>query len=417
MNNIQSKNLLIIGYVWPEPASSAAGSRMMQLISLFRSEGWQITFASSAADSEYMVDLESLNIETVHIEVNNSDFDSFVQDLNPSLVIFDRFVVEEQFGWRVAEVCPHAVRILDTEDLHCLRKVRRKAVEKGIKFTNTDLLAEDISKREIASILRCDLSLIISEAEISLLENIFEVNTDLLFYLPFLLPSVDDSVTDNWPSFDNRNHFVTIGNFRHAPNRDAVYYLKEDIWPLIREDLPEAQLHIYGAYPSKQMQDLNQPRDNFYIRGRAKDVKSIVQNARIALAPLRFGAGLKGKLVEAMQCGTPSITTNVGAEGLAGEFNWSGTIANNAADIASEAVYLYSNKSAWENAQRNGIRIINRRFSRDLFETDLIQQISDISNCLEEHRLQNFTGSMLMQHTAASTRYMSKWIEAKNRRD
>lgn len=412
---MKDTQLLIIGYVWPEPNSSAAGRRMMQLISLFRSEGWEITFASSAAESEYMADLESLDINSVSIEVNSSSFDSFVEKLNPSVVIFDRFVVEEQFGWRVAEVCPGAIRMLDTEDLHCLRKVRRKAVEEGKNFEKKDLLSEDIAKREVASILRCDLSLIISEAELSLLTNIFGVKQNLLLYLPFLLTSIDKSVKNHWPSFKSRNHFITVGNFRHAPNRDAVHYLKEEIWPLVRRDLSGAQMHVYGAYPTQNIQNLDQPDDGFFIKGRAQDARSVVRSARVCLAPLRFGAGLKGKLVESMQCGTPSVTTDIGAEGIAGDHEWSGIIADTTEDIASAAVELYSNQSLWENAQAKGIRIINNRFSHDLFETKLVKRISNIRSNLEEHRLQNFTGSMLMHHTTAGTKYMSKWIEAKNK--
>lgn len=409
-----SKQMLLVGYVWPEPESSAAGRRMIQLVSLFRSEGWKITFASSAAESEYMADLKSLDINTEHIEVNSSSFDSFVEKLSPTAVIFDRFVVEEQFGWRVAEACPGAIRILDTEDLHCLRKVRRKAVEKGRNFDKKDLLDNDIAKREVASIMRCDLSLIISEAELSLLTGVFGVNPDLLLYLPFMLPPIDESARRHWPSFENRNHFITVGNFRHAPNRDAVQYLKEEIWPVVRKNLSGAQMHVYGAYPAQSIQKLDRPEKGFFIKGRTSNVRSAVQNARVCLAPLRFGAGLKGKLVEAMQCGTPSVTTAIGAEGIAGEHEWSGIIANTAEDIASAAVELYTDQSKWREAQEHGIRIINNRFSHDLFEKELLKRINHIHNNLEEHRLKNFTGSMLMHHTAASTKYMSKWIEAKN---
>ena len=154
--------ILIIGTVWPEPNSSAAGGRMLQLIELFVSKAWKVTFASAAADSEYMFDLNTLNIDKVSIELNNSSFDSFVSDLKPTIVLFDRFMTEEQFGWRVAEHCPDALRILDTEDLHCLRSARQLTFKENRIFKNDDLIC-DIAKREIASVLRCDLSLIISE--------------------------------------------------------------------------------------------------------------------------------------------------------------------------------------------------------------------------------------------------------------
>ncbi len=389
---------------------------MMQLIALFQQNGWQITIASTSKVTEFSSDLKSLDINSAAIEINSSSFDEFIQKLQPNAVMYDRFVIEEQFGWRVAEHCPQAIRILDTEDLHSLRKSRRKAVEEGRSFKPIDLLQSDTAKREIASVLRCDLSLIISEFEMNLLRNLFSVDDRLLFYLPFLLSPIKEAAMNTWPSFNERNHFVTIGNFRHAPNWDAIRYLENDIWPRIRQKLPKAEMHIYGAYPSAQAEALHQPTRNFYIQGRAKDAKSVVRRARVCLAPLRFGAGLKGKLVEAMQCGTPSVTTDIGAEGLNGKLNWPGMIANNPADFASAAATLYTDEKGWEKAQIQGATIINSRFLKEKFSSDLLKRISTLQQNLDDHRTQNFTGAMLMHHSMASTKYMSKWIEEKNRR-
>ncbi|TYP95514.1 Glycosyltransferase involved in cell wall bisynthesis [Fodinibius salinus] len=409
-----TKQLLIIGYVWPEPDSSAAGRRMMELISIFQSAGWQITFATSAAESEYRTDLESLGVETVSIEVNSSTFDDFVSNLQPAAVLFDRFVIEEQFGWRVAEQCPNALRILDTEDLHFLRRSRKEAVKEEHTFTENDLLDEDTAKREIASIYRSDLSLIISEYEMQLLTSFFDIDDELLCYIPFLFDEIDKQKSRSWPSFDDRKHFMTIGNFHHPPNWDSVWYLHEKIWPLIRKELPEAQLHIYGSYVTQQARELHNPEKGFFIEGRAKKSQEVIQQARIMLAPLRFGAGLKGKLIEAMQCGTPSVTTAIGAEGLNGELPWAGEIADSPEDIAFKAVELYSNQTAWSRAQKNGINIINNRFVGPDFTKQFMERVKKISDSLESHRRQNFMGQMLQHHRVASTEYMSRWIEEKN---
>ena len=123
---IGNQHVLIIGFVFPEPNSSAAGGRMVQLISIFKQHSFDVTFASPAMDSDFMVDLESLCVAKKTIALNCSSFDVFVKELNPSIVLFDRFMMEEQFGWRVAENCPDALRLLDTEDLHCLRLARQK---------------------------------------------------------------------------------------------------------------------------------------------------------------------------------------------------------------------------------------------------------------------------------------------------
>ena len=173
------KNLVIIGKVFPEPNSTAAGSRILQLMDLFLAQNYQITFLSTASISENSFDLNSKNIQFQNIILNDSCFDELIKKLNPEIVIFDRFTTEEQFGWRVSEQIPNAVKILDTEDLHFLRDARERAFKQNKNLQDSDLI-NDIFKREIASILRCDLSLIISEFEMNLLKKLFRIDEKIL---------------------------------------------------------------------------------------------------------------------------------------------------------------------------------------------------------------------------------------------
>ncbi|MFV8373537.1 glycosyltransferase [Flavobacterium sp. LB2P74] len=413
MNQVQK--LLIIGFVWPEPNSSAAGGRMMQLISLFKAQGYSITFASPAQNSDFMVDLQEYGVDKKSIALNNSSFDVYIKELNPAVVLFDRFMMEEQFGWRVAENCPDALRILDTEDLHSLRLARQKAFKENRSFNTADLFVEEVAKREIASILRCDLSLMISEFEMELLESAFKIDKALLHYLPFLLEPIGDSAIKELPSFENRKDFVFIGNFLHEPNWNAVQYLKEIIWPLLKKQVPEAVLNVYGAYPSQKVIQLHNSKDGFLIMGRASNAQEVVKEARIVLAPLRFGAGIKGKLLEAMQCGTPSITTSIGSESMHGDLPWNGFVADDVADFVDSAIQLYQDKTIWGTAQQNGFEIISQRYSKGSFETDFSIKIEFLCTNLQQHRLSNFMGAMLQHHTLKSTKYMSRWIEEKNK--
>jgi glycosyltransferase involved in cell wall biosynthesis len=413
---IINQRVLIIGFVWPEPNSSAAGGRMVQLISIFKEQGFEITFASSASDSDYMINLESLAVTKKSIALNCSSFDVFIKELNPTIVLFDRFMMEEQYGWRVSENCPDALRLLDTEDLHCLRLARQKAFKENRRFTTDDLLMEEVAKREIASILRCDISFMIAEFEMELLQSVFKIDKQLLCYLPFLLDPINDLTIQNLPLFEERKNFVFIGNFLHEPNWNAVQYLKETIWPLIRMQMPEAVLQVYGAYPSQKVLQLHKPAEGFNIMGRADDAHEIVRKARVVLAPLRFGAGIKGKLVEAMQCGTPSGTTTIGAESMSGDMSWNGFVADDAAAFADKAVELYQDKTLWYQSQENGFQIIENRYAKSLFADDFMKHILVIQTHLKQHRLDNFMGSLLQHHTLASTKYMSRWIEEKNKK-
>lgn len=408
--------VLVIGHVWPEPASSAAGSRMLALLACFATRGWQLTFASAADKTVHMADLEALGIATANIALNCSSFDRFVATLQPDLVMFDRFMVEEQFAWRVEKTCPGAVRILDTEDLFTLRHARHQAVKQSGRIATAvspELLTTETAKREIAAILRCDLSLVTSEFEMQVLMEIFKVDPALLIYTPFLLKPLDGPQMASLPGFEERRHFLSIGNFRHPPNWDGVLFLKQSLWPLIRRRLPAAEVHIYGAYPPKKATQLSDPRQGFVVKGWADDAHRVMAEARVNLAPLRFGAGLKGKLADAMACGTPSVTTTVGAEAMAGELPWPGAIADDPQGFADGAVDLYQDGIRWHQCQQAGFRVHNQRFDRHRHGAALVAAIASIRDNLEDHRRANFTGAMLRHHLLKSTMYLSQWIETK----
>ncbi|MGY5849431.1 glycosyltransferase family 4 protein [Salegentibacter sp. F14] len=407
------KKLLIIGYVWPEPTSSAAGTRMMQLIDFFRDEHYEVHFATTAKRSPFTPSLENLGVITKEIELNAPTFDSYIEDLLPDIVLFDRFMMEEQFGWRVDKFCPTALKILDTEDLHFIRKTRQKAYKEN-KDPATLYLSSEFAKREIASIYRCDISLIISEAEMHVLSDIFNVPESLLLYLPFMLKEITSKEIQSFPGFRERKDFISIGNFLHQPNINAVLTLKESIWPKIKKQIPETNLHIYGAYPSEKIFKLNDPENGFLVHGRAENAEEEMTKARICLAPLQFGAGLKGKLIQAMQCGSPAITTEVGAEGIPGTLPWNGYIENDPEEFANAAICLYRDEVKWKTAQQRGFEIINSRFSARAVRGEFKKRLK-LGNCLAEHRRQNFIGAMLNHHLHRSTYFMARFIEEKNK--
>jgi len=407
------QQLLIIGYVWIEK-TTGAGNRMLQLLNVFKNQNYTITFATPAQKTENSLNLAELGVEEKSIELNSSSFDDFIKEQQPDVVLFDRFMMEEQFGWRVAEHCPKALRVLDTEDLHFLRKTRHQQLKKGKQFSIEALLNSDEAKREIAAILRCDMSLIISTYEMQLLKDVFKVDESILYHLPFLLSSIDEKVVKKWKSFEERQHFVFIGNFFHAPNVDAVLQLKT-IWKTIRKQLPEAELHIYGAYATQQIQQLHKPKEGFIIKGFAEDALEVVKNARVVLAPIRFGAGIKGKLTEAMECGTPSVTTSIGAEGMHENLPWNGFIEDDFEKFANKAIELYTYDILWKKSQQKGIAIINSIYDKEKLAFSFVNKIKEIQENLETHRTQNFLGSLLQHQTLQATKFMSKWIEEKNK--
>jgi hypothetical protein len=428
MNQPRATRVLVIGYVWPEPKSSAAGGYVMQLLGTFLQQGWDVTFSSPAGPGEHQEDLTALGIREVPIELNNSSFDAFVSQLAPDIVLFEQFMMEEQFGWRVEKHCPGALRVLGTQDLQSLRHARHQRLKDRLKASDDDndfsdlfapalreefelMAVTDMAKREIAALYRCDLNLMISEVEIELLVEQFKVPRSLLHWCPL---TVEQSSAPSAP-FETRAHFLSIGNFRHAPNWDAVLWMKTTVWPLIRQQLPTAQLHIYGAYTPPKATALHNAAQGFHVLNWAQDALQVMTAARVLLAPLRFGAGIKGKILDAMICGTPNVTTPIGAEGMHGEAAWPGAVTRTAQAFADQAVQLYRDETRWRNAQQLGLALLSERYRQTIHGPALIERLMQVRQHLEQLRRDNFTGSMLRHHQHKSTQYMAQWIEAKNR--
>nr|BFD41764.1 glycosyltransferase family 4 protein [Pseudomonas sp. FFPRI_1] len=429
MSPTAATKVLIIGYVWPEPRSSAAGGHMMQILQCFLDQGWELTFSSPANEGEHKEDLQALGIRECPIELNNASFDRFVAELAPDIVLFDQFMMEEQFGWRVEQHCPSALRVLETSDLQCLRHARHQRLKEHLKrdadeddfsplFAKAAIeefrhMAEtDLAKREIAALYRCDLSLMVSQVEIELLVEQFGLPAALLHWCPLMV----EPLAGDFMPFEQRAHFLSIGNFRHAPNWDAVLWMKNRVWPLIRQQLPGAQLHLYGAYTPPKAAALHNPAQGFHIMNWAEDALQVMSAARICLAPLRFGAGIKGKLLDAMLCGTPSVTTPMGSESmLEAGLPWPGAVAESASALAAAAVALYQDQARWQQAQARGVALLAARYCQQVHGPALIQRLEHCRQHLAQLRRDNFTGSMLRHHHHKSTQYMAQWIEAKNR--
>lgn len=400
--------------MFPEPKSTAAGTRILQLIKFFQNQGFYVVFGSASKHSLNSFDLNCIGVKTINLKLNDISFDEYIKDLNPHCVVFDRFITEEQFGWRVTNCCPKAIRILDTEDLHFLRKARKIANLKTTEFSK-DFLKNDIAKRELASIYRCDLSLIISEVEFDILSKELNIDTSLILYLPFLLEFNQILTQQELPDFENRKDFVFVGSFIHPPNADTVTYLKKHIWPKLRKKCPDAFLNIYGSYPKTQHLCLSNKKENFFVHGFVENIDKVLLSSRVLLAPIKFGAGLKGKVIDAIRNGTPCVLSEIAAEGIFESCDYNNHVSNDEDNFIEKAIELYTNKNLWESAQNIGFLTLRKRFMTERFYSVFIERIQYLENNLDSHRIKNFTGILLQHHTMQSSKYFSKWIEAKNK--
>jgi hypothetical protein len=408
--------VLVIAYVWPEPRSSAAGVRTEQLINDLRQAGGSVTVASASKQNEASAELEAKGIRCVPILLNDSSFNVWMREEKFDFVLFDRFISEEQFGWRVLEASPQTVRIMDSSDLHFLRRTRQKALKNGAPLSDIfsdrlDFLSDD-AFREVASIYRCDLTLLVSDHECALLRERFELAPHLLKHLPIGYPA---ATLTGLPGFSERRGFATIGNFRHPPNADGNRWLKKEIWPRIRAALPHAEMHIYGAYPAREDMGLTDPSQGFYVKGPVPNALEALTPHRVILAPLRFGAGIKGKIADAWRSGAPVVTTPIGAEGMSSfGRTFGGSIAGSVEYFAKQAVLLHESAEHWESARRVGVRTLAEQLNAETLGKDFIDSLLELKKNLHAHRSKSFISRVLSQQAFQGTKYFSKWIEAKS---
>lgn len=411
--------VLFIGFVWPELTSTAASQNIMSYLKAFNEHGYELHFASAALRSVLSTNLDVLDVTCHQTQLNCDSFDALVKDIAPDIVVFDRFLSEEQFSWRVMKAAPNALRILDIEDLHFVRHARHTLYKKTgyqpkdavylecdsiLQEQYQELLHNEICSREMASIYRSDLVLSLSEFERSLLIERFHVPAEHVLHIPYLLPNTDIF------SSDIRQDFVSIGNFRHAPNIDAVNILIQHIWPRIAKRLPGAKCHIYGSYLPPRIKDLHNPKKGLYIHGHVQDHHKMLRQAKVLLAPIQFGAGVKGKIVDALRCGLPSITTPIGAEGIKYDV-WPGAIVKNQEDFIDSAVATFQSVHNFIPEAR---AILDMNFVPEQHSSDLITAVKSALNSLTGRRSKHFLQQMVSHHSLQTHQYMSQWIAAKN---
>ena len=191
--------------------------------------------------------------------------------------------------------------------------------------------------------------------------------------------------------------------------------LRREIWPRIRHQINNARLHVYGAYPTKEILALNDSKLGFLVHGRIDDLDSELTKRRVLLAPLRYGAGIKGKIVDAWRCGLPVVSTPIGAEGMMYNDSepWGGAVASNVDDFVEASVSMYTQIATWDNAQKQSIGLLNKLFNKknnfNLVETAVQNAIAE----QKQRRTHDLTSAVLWHQNLRSTRYFSKWVELK----
>jgi O-antigen biosynthesis protein len=342
----------------------------------------------------------------IQIKANDASFEAWIKEVQPAGIVFDRFLMEEYYGSRIRAVDPSILRVLDAQDLHFLRYHR------SLQLSLVSLPAKQMALklvhwqhprlfREWTAIRRSHLTLVLSSYELDLLKHL-EVPESLLHLDGFHTQTPS-------PETDASSGAVWIGNFRHAPNRDAVLYLKHTLWPKVRDICPDATVTLFGSYPDKAAMALHDPTQGFYMQGPAKTLNQVFQKARLNLAPLRFGAGIKGKIFEGWRYGVPALASPIAAEGMGESSNWGGIIASCEKSFAEGFRTLWNKDHSWSESQTNGYRILQTHFGPQLR--------SKLSAVLQSLSIPkgDLIADILHWSKHDRSRYFSKWLEEKNR--
>ena len=249
---------------------------------------------------------------------------------------------------------PQARLVFDTVDLHYLRERRGAEVAGDAALARA---AEATRKLELDIIARADATFVVSEVERTLLaQDAPQAQVDILSNL--------HRVAGPGRAFEQRRDLVFVGGFRHPPNVDAVRWFATEVFPLIRAELPELRFHCIGADAPPEIAALAE-QPGVEIHGHVPDLDPYMDGARIAVAPLRYGAGVKGKVNLSMAHGQPVVATACAVEGMHLRDGEDALVADTAADYAQAVLRLYRDPVLWRRLSENGLRNVETHFSLD----------------------------------------------------
>jgi glycosyltransferase involved in cell wall biosynthesis len=266
-------------------------------------------------------------------------------------VMLVRVTVAFELIEQVRACCPRARIIFNTVDLHFLREQRLAELQTGRPRSRR---SEELRNQELAVIARADTTIVISPVEQALLAR--EAPGARVRVIPILR-----EIPGRTADFAERSDLVFVGGFRHQPNIDAMVWFCAEIWPAIRRQIPQIGLTIIGSNMAPEVQALE--GDGVRVLGFVEDLDPIFNRARISVAPLRYGAGQKGKVVTSLGYGVPCVLTPVAAEGLGLEDDEGALLAETPADFADAVVRLYQDAELWQRLSDGGLQRVEREFS------------------------------------------------------
>lgn len=377
--------LLVVDHRLPTPDQDSGSLRMAHLLRLVGELGYRVTFVPDNLQriEPYARDLEAIGVEVVTAPAHRTVEECLKEAGDRfAVALISRAHIADEHLASVREHCPGARVVFDTVDLQFLRLERQAEVERDEALYRK---AQKVKAIELGLAREADLTLVVSEEEKRLLEN------DAPGLAVRVLSNIH-RVHGGGTDFDARKGLLFIGGFEHPPNVDAVLWLVREILPSIHERLPGVHVSIVGSKPTPEVRAL--ASDHVTIAGYVPNVTPYFERSKLSVAPLRYGAGVKGKVNQSLAYGLPCVATSCAAEGMGLTTEVDVLIADDAATFAEAVVKAYSDRALWERLAEGGLRNTRERFSTAAARREL-EAIFDELRHGPESPVEDRSGSVL----------------------
>ncbi len=347
--------VLVIDHRLPTPDRDAGSLRMLELVRAICRRGHHVCFIPDdlMAPSPYQQVLQGMGVEVIHhpyyrsvrsfLKQHGEDFD---------VVIISRAEIAARHMATVQRFAPRAKVVFDTVDLHFLREEREARLKRD---PLRHVSAAKRKQQELNLARSADLTLVVSALEKDILD-LERLGLDVR-----IISTIYPLDGADIPGFEGRSNILFIGGFEHPPNVDAVLYFARDIFPLVKASIPEAVFQVIGADPTAEILQL--AGQDIQVLGYVPEVRHFFDQARLSVAPIRYGAGVKGKVNQSMSFGVPAVVTRVAAEGMYLVHEQNALIADDPEDFADAVVRLWTEPEIWHRLSVNSRENLREHFS------------------------------------------------------
>jgi GT2 family glycosyltransferase/SAM-dependent methyltransferase/glycosyltransferase involved in cell wall biosynthesis len=362
--------VLVLDHCTPTPNQDAGSVTVFNLLVLLREMDFQVTFIPE--DNFLYIPTYTTALQGAGIEVLYSPYVTSVhQHLKESGVRYDlallfRPGVVERHLETIRKYCPKAKVLFHTVDLHFLRMTREAELQAD---STKKKAADEMMQRELEAIRGVDASIVHSTTEMEILQPL--VGNARLYVFPLIM-----DVKGTSTAFSDRQDIVFIGGYQHAPNVDAVSYFVTEIMPRLRLRLPDVRFFAVGSNPPSEIQSLAEK--DVIVTGFIENLTPLLEKIRLSVAPLRYGAGIKGKIGTSMAAGVPVVGTSLAAEGMCLDDGNNILIADGAEKFVETIVKVYQDKKLWNSLSQNGIKFSEKTWGCEAAWNILVNILLDL---------------------------------------